>query len=51
MIKPKIIGWAAHVTRMGNNNAYRILVGEPEGERPLGRPKRRGVGNIKMELR
>jgi hypothetical protein len=32
-------------------NAYRILVGNPEGKRPLGRPRRRWVGNIKMDLR
>jgi hypothetical protein len=32
-------------------NAYRILVGKPEGKRPLGRPKRRWVDNIKIELR
>jgi hypothetical protein len=32
-------------------NAYRILVGKPEGKRPLGRPRRRWVGNIKMDLR
>jgi hypothetical protein len=32
-------------------NAYRILVGEPEGKRPLGRPRRRWVDNIKMDLR
>jgi hypothetical protein len=32
-------------------NAYRILVGNPEGKRPLGRPRRRWVDNIKMELR
>jgi hypothetical protein len=31
-------------------NAYRILVGRPEGKRPLGRPRRRWVGNIKMDL-
>jgi hypothetical protein len=31
--------------------AYRILVGEPEGKRPLGRPRRRWVDNIKMDLR
>jgi hypothetical protein len=29
-------------------NAYRVLVGEPEGNRPLGRPRRRWVGNIKI---
>jgi hypothetical protein len=32
-------------------NAYRILVGKPEGKRSLGRPRRRGVDNIKMDLR
>jgi hypothetical protein len=31
-------------------NAYRILVGKPEGERPLGRPRRRWMDNIKMDL-
>jgi hypothetical protein len=31
-------------------NAYRKLVGKPEGRRPLGRPKRRWVGNIKIDL-
>jgi hypothetical protein len=32
-------------------NAYRILVGKPEGKRPLGRPRRRWVNNIKLDLR
>jgi hypothetical protein len=32
-------------------NVYRILVGNPEGKRPLGRPRRRWVDNSKMELR
>jgi hypothetical protein len=32
-------------------NAYRILVGKPEGKRPLGRPRRRWVDNIKIHLR
>jgi hypothetical protein len=32
-------------------NADRILVGKPEGQRPLGRPRRRGVSNIKIDLR
>jgi hypothetical protein len=32
-------------------NAYRILVGKPEGKRPLGRPRRRWVDNIKMDFR
>jgi hypothetical protein len=41
-----------HVARMGEKrNAYKILVGKPEGKRPLGRPERRWVDNIKMDLR
>jgi transposase len=41
-----------HVARNGGKkNAYRILVGRPEGKRPLGRPRRRWVDNIKMDLR
>jgi hypothetical protein len=35
----------------GERNAYRILVGNPEGKRPLGRPRRRWVDNIKVNLR
>jgi hypothetical protein len=43
--------WAGHVARMGaKRNSYRILVGKPEGMRPLGRPRRRWVDNIKMDL-
>jgi hypothetical protein len=37
-----------NVARMGKTNGYRILVGKPEGKRPLGRPNRRWVDNIKM---
>jgi hypothetical protein len=45
-------GRAGHIARMGENrNAYRALVGKPEGKRPLGRPRRRWVDNIKMDLR
>jgi hypothetical protein len=36
---------------MGKRNAYRILVGQPEGRSPLGRPRRRWADNIKMDLR
>jgi hypothetical protein len=43
--------WAAHVARMGKRTAYRILVGKSEGKRPLGRPRRRLVDNIKIDLR
>jgi hypothetical protein len=43
--------WAGHVARMGEQrNAYRLLVGKPKGRRPLGRPRRRWVDNIKMDL-
>jgi hypothetical protein len=44
MIKSRRMKWAGHVARMGEmRNAYRILVGKPEGKRPLGRPRRRRV--------
>jgi hypothetical protein len=52
MIKSKMMRWAGHVARMGEKrNAYRILVGKPEGKRPLGRPRRRWADNIKIDLR
>jgi hypothetical protein len=38
-------------TNAGEKNAYRILVGKPKGRRPLGRPRRRWVDNIKIDLR
>jgi hypothetical protein len=42
IIKSRRITWAGHVARMGEKrNAYRILVGKQEGNRPLGRPRRR----------
>jgi hypothetical protein len=44
--------WAGHVARMGEGrDAYRVLVGRPEGKRPLGRPRRRWEGNIQMDRR
>ena len=43
--------WAGHVARMGEERgAYRILVGKPGGKRPLGRPRRRWMDNIGMDL-
>jgi hypothetical protein len=52
MIKSRRMRWAGHVARTGEKrNAYRILVGKPEGKRQLGRPRRRWVDNIKMDLR
>jgi hypothetical protein len=41
MIKSRRISWAGHAARMGKRNAYRILVGKPEGKRQLRRPRRR----------
>jgi hypothetical protein len=52
MIKSRMMRWAGHVARMGATwNAYRILAGKPEGKRPIGRPRRRWVDNIKIDLR
>jgi hypothetical protein len=43
--------WAGHVARIGEKrNVYRLLVGEPEGKRPLGRPRRRWIDSVKMDL-
>jgi hypothetical protein len=51
-IKARRMGWAGHVARMGEvRGAYNILVGRPEGRRPLGKPRRRWEDNIKMDLR
>jgi hypothetical protein len=44
--------WAGHVAQMRvKRNAHRILVGKAEGKRPLGRPTRKRVDNIKIDLR
>jgi hypothetical protein len=51
IIKSRMMRWAGHVARMGEKrNAYRLLVGKPEGKIPLGRPRRRWVDNIRMDL-
>ena len=43
--------WAGYVARMGDwRGVYRVLVGKPEGKRPVGRPRRRWEDNIKMDL-
>jgi hypothetical protein len=43
--------WAGHVASMGEERVvHRVLVGKPEGKRPLGRPKRRWEDNIKMDV-
>jgi hypothetical protein len=52
MIKSRRMRWAGYIARMGETrNAYRILVGKPEGKRSLGRPRRGLVDNIKIYLR
>jgi hypothetical protein len=52
MIKSRRMRWAGHAARMGETRyACGILVGKPEGKRTLGRPRRRWVDNIKMDLR
>jgi hypothetical protein len=43
--------WTGHVALMGSKRtAYGLFVGKPEGKRPLGRPRRRWINNIKMDL-
>jgi hypothetical protein len=50
IIKSRKMRLDSHVARMGKKrNAYRLLVGKPEGKRPLGRPRRRRVDNIRTE--
>ena len=50
-IKSRRMRWAGHVARMGEKRGvYRVLVGQPEGMRKLGRPRRRWVDNIRMDL-
>jgi len=51
MIKSRRMRWVWHVARMGEGRGvYRVLVGKPEGKRPLVRPRRRWEDNIKMDL-
>jgi hypothetical protein len=51
IIKSRRMRWVGHVTRMGEKrNMYRLLVRKPEGKRPLRRPRRRWVDNIRMDL-
>jgi hypothetical protein len=51
VVKSRRMRWAGPVARMGEEKVvYRVLVGKPEGKRPLGRPRRRWKDNIKMDL-
>jgi len=51
VIKSRSMGWAVRVARMGEERGvYRVLVGKPEGKRPVGRPRLRWVDYIRMDL-
>ena len=51
VIKSRRMRWAGHVAHMSEERGvYRVLLGKPEGKRPLGRPRRRWVDNIRMDL-
>ena len=51
VIKSRRMRWTGHVAHMGEERVvYRVLVGKPEGKRPLGRPRRRWVNNIRVDL-
>jgi len=51
VVKSKRMRWAGHVARMGEERVVcRVLVGKPEGRRPLGIPRRRWMDNIRMDL-
>jgi hypothetical protein len=51
-VKSRRMRWARHVARMGEERkVYKVLVGKPEGKRPLGRPRRRWEDGIRMDLR
>ena len=51
VVKSRRMRWAGHVAHMGEGRGvHRVLVGKPEGNRPLGRPRHRWEDNIKMDL-
>jgi hypothetical protein len=51
LVKSRRLRWAGHVARMGEERGvFNVLVGKPDGKRPLGRPRRRWEDNIKMDL-
>jgi hypothetical protein len=52
VIKSRRMSWVGHAARIGEKrNVYRILVGKLEGKRPLGRPRRRWLDNIEIDLK
>jgi hypothetical protein len=51
-VKSRRMWWAGHVARMGEERkVYKVLVGKPEGKRPLGRPRRRWEHGVTMDIR
>ena len=51
VIKSRRMSWAGHVVHMGERRCiYKVLVGKPEGKRPIGRPRHRWEYNIKMDI-
>jgi hypothetical protein len=51
-IKSRRMRWAGHVTRIGEERkVYKVLMGKPEGKRPLGRPRRKWEDGTRMNLR
>jgi hypothetical protein len=50
MIKSRMMRWAGHVARMMKRNSYRLLVGNSKRKRPLRRPRRRWMDNVRMDL-
>ena len=51
VLKSRRMRWARNIARMGNRrDAYRVLLGKPEGKRPFGKPRRRCKDNMKMDL-
>jgi len=51
LIKSRRMRWAGHIACMGERKGlYRVLVGKPEGKRPIGRPRHRWDDNIKMDI-
>jgi hypothetical protein len=50
-MKSKRMRWAGHVARVGEEKMYNVLMEKPEGKRPLGRPRRRWVDGIRIDLR
>ena len=52
VVKSRRMRWVGYVARMGEGRGvHRVLVGKPEGKRPLGKPRCRWENNIKMDLR